>query len=663
MIPTLAAGILLLLAPPASRGAGPTSAPPAGAVVPVPTPAPAVAPTFEELWSAYVEADAADDAPAAARALREIRRVRMERNVPSLDTVGLGLVERGVAKLDAKDREAAEGAFRTAVALAPGLPDGHAGLSVALLKKGPFGVVPSIDAAVSGVSAFLADRARAPQRPRPRDGGRPPRDLRDRVGDCPGPARAPRRPPASRSRRVAGPRPGPLRLAGALPPAAPPARGDLPGVGLAAPCGGSRSSLPTSTHARGRSPASSSRRRWRWGRSSLRSTCGCAPRATRCSTPRSPRWSRLPTRRRSRGSRRRRAATRRTAISPTCSAPPEGAPAGTRRRPSCTGSCSRPIPRTRSRGTTSRTSSSCAGSYDAARARYRAGTEAGARRRGRGHLVLQPVARPPPEVRVPGLQRGEVERGPARPRAGGRLRPVEVRLARLRGGGPRPDPRAGPGQVRRERVGGGGAERRRGGAATGAGGDPRRLPGESLRRVGGGVRARRVPRRALARAEGVHAPLRPVRDGLLPLLPPGAGERGPLLAVLPPVRGAGRGLRPGAQPQDGRGAASGRAPGAGLPGALGPLPRRGAGLRRLDAARRGAARGLVRRPGPGRGPMGGALHGSAEAPVAAVAGGGGRVWCSSGSWLAANRFRPESDVALPARPAGPRRARVAKAAG
>ena len=34
-----------------------------------------------------------------------------------------------------------------------------------------------------------------------------------------------------------------------------------------------------------------------------------------------------------------------------------------------------------------------------------------------------------------------------------------------------------------------------------------------------------------------------------------------------------------------------------------------------------------------------------------------------GVWLAANRFRPESDVALPARPAGPRRARVAQAAG
>jgi len=147
--PTLAAGVLLLLASPASRGAGPTSAPPAGAVAPAP------APTFEELWSVYVKADAAGDARAAALALLEIRRARMERNVLSLDTVGLGLVERGVAKLDAGDPEEAAGAFRTAVGLAPGLPDGHAGLAVALLKKGPLEVVPSIDAAVSGLSAFL----------------------------------------------------------------------------------------------------------------------------------------------------------------------------------------------------------------------------------------------------------------------------------------------------------------------------------------------------------------------------------------------------------------------------------------------------------------------------------------------------------------------------
>jgi tetratricopeptide (TPR) repeat protein len=146
-----ALGMLLLLAPQAKAGTASAGAPPAGSAAR----APAVAPTFEELWSTYVDADVAGDATAAEAALREIRRTRIERNVPSLDTVGLGLVERGVARLDAGQRQEAEDAFRAAVALAPGLPDGYAGLATALLKKGPLGVVPSIEATVSGVSSFL----------------------------------------------------------------------------------------------------------------------------------------------------------------------------------------------------------------------------------------------------------------------------------------------------------------------------------------------------------------------------------------------------------------------------------------------------------------------------------------------------------------------------
>jgi Tfp pilus assembly protein PilF len=142
----LALGALLLLAPQA--GAGPA---PAGAAAP----APYVEPTFEELWSGFVRADAADDAEGRDRTLREIRRVRIERNIPSLDTVGLALVERGLARLEAGQREEAEDAFRAAVALAPGLPDAHAGLAVALLKKGPLGVIASLQATVAGVSSFL----------------------------------------------------------------------------------------------------------------------------------------------------------------------------------------------------------------------------------------------------------------------------------------------------------------------------------------------------------------------------------------------------------------------------------------------------------------------------------------------------------------------------
>jgi tetratricopeptide (TPR) repeat protein len=125
----------------------------AGAQVPMAIPP---GPTFEELWGSYVRADAAGDAAGAEAALRELRRARVERNVASLDTIGLALVERGAARLAEGRREEAEEAFRRAVELAPGLPDAHAGLSRALLKKGPLGVVPSLRAALRGVSASLA---------------------------------------------------------------------------------------------------------------------------------------------------------------------------------------------------------------------------------------------------------------------------------------------------------------------------------------------------------------------------------------------------------------------------------------------------------------------------------------------------------------------------
>jgi len=148
MSPSAAVGLLLLLSPPAAR----TPAPVAARAV---APAPPVAPTFEELWSAFVRADATGDSQKAASALAEVRRARIERNVESLDTVALALVSRGMAKLDQGQRDMGEEAFRTAAALAPGLPDAHSGLAVALLKRGPLGVVPSIEAALSGVSAFL----------------------------------------------------------------------------------------------------------------------------------------------------------------------------------------------------------------------------------------------------------------------------------------------------------------------------------------------------------------------------------------------------------------------------------------------------------------------------------------------------------------------------
>jgi Tfp pilus assembly protein PilF len=111
--------------------------------------------TFEDLWTAQVRAQAAGDTGAADRALRDIRRLRVERNVASHDTVGLGLVLQGVSKLDRRERDAAEEAFRNAVVIAPGLPDAHFGLAYALLRKGPLGLVPSVSVTLGGLAAFL----------------------------------------------------------------------------------------------------------------------------------------------------------------------------------------------------------------------------------------------------------------------------------------------------------------------------------------------------------------------------------------------------------------------------------------------------------------------------------------------------------------------------
>ncbi|HXY38670.1 MAG TPA: tetratricopeptide repeat protein [Vicinamibacteria bacterium] len=142
IVPVLTVGLLLLA--------------PAG---PAPASARAAVPSFQELLAAESRAEAAGDAGAAERALREIRRARIERNVTSLDTVGLALVRRGVERLDRGERDSAEDTFRTAVALAPGLPDAHFGLATTLLHKGVLLALPSVKATVAGTLAFV-DTAR-----------------------------------------------------------------------------------------------------------------------------------------------------------------------------------------------------------------------------------------------------------------------------------------------------------------------------------------------------------------------------------------------------------------------------------------------------------------------------------------------------------------------
>ena len=347
MSASLALALLLLAPPPPGTGA--------------PPPAAAVAPTFEEMWSAWVKAEASGDARAAEVALRQIRRARIERNARSLDTVGLGLVERGVAKLDAGERAEAEETFRMAVALAPGLPDGHAGLSLALLQKGPLGVVPSVDAALTGLSAFLPT-GRGSRSVRDlatvagllcafgfawalaaalllRRGGLLRHDLEEWLG-----------PAQSRSAAL-----GLLLLLLLLPVATFQGWGWLPSVVARAPV---RLPRPRREGPRLRGGGGGARRR---PRRCPRSSSACARRGTRSTTRRSRSWRRRPGARRSPAWRRRPRATPRTATSSTCSAARGGARAATRRPRSCTGGRSPEIPPTPSPGTTSRTSSSCAG--------------------------------------------------------------------------------------------------------------------------------------------------------------------------------------------------------------------------------------------------------------------------------------------------------------
>ena len=130
-------------------------APPGDKVIDVRT-RPQAASTFEALWTTYKKAEAKGDAEAAQGALREVRRLRIERNIRSLETIALARVEEGVTALRAGDNARAETAFRDAVAFDPHLPDAYFGLALHDMKKGPLGIVPAVKNTLAGTFARLA---------------------------------------------------------------------------------------------------------------------------------------------------------------------------------------------------------------------------------------------------------------------------------------------------------------------------------------------------------------------------------------------------------------------------------------------------------------------------------------------------------------------------
>jgi tetratricopeptide (TPR) repeat protein len=111
--------------------------------------------SFDALWAAYKKAEAKSDSEAAQAAMREIRRLRIERNIRSLETMALARVGDGVAALRSGETARAEAAFRDAVALDPHLPDAYFGLAQYDVKKGPLGLVPAVKDTLAGTTARL----------------------------------------------------------------------------------------------------------------------------------------------------------------------------------------------------------------------------------------------------------------------------------------------------------------------------------------------------------------------------------------------------------------------------------------------------------------------------------------------------------------------------
>jgi tetratricopeptide (TPR) repeat protein len=146
----LAAGLLLL---PAQAGA--PGAPPQDKVIDVRAARASAGNTFESLWSSYQKATANRDVETSRNILREIRRLRIERNILALDTFALAHVALGMSQIDKGDRDAAAAEFQGAAALHPYLPDAYFGMALVELKNVPLGILPAVRDMATGIMAPL----------------------------------------------------------------------------------------------------------------------------------------------------------------------------------------------------------------------------------------------------------------------------------------------------------------------------------------------------------------------------------------------------------------------------------------------------------------------------------------------------------------------------
>ena len=116
---------------------------------------PAAVNSFEALWSSLKKAERKSDLVNSQNTFREVRRLRIERNIRSLETLALARVADGVDALTANDADKASSRFADAAVLDPHLADPRFGLALAAMKKGPLGIVTAVRETIAGTSARL----------------------------------------------------------------------------------------------------------------------------------------------------------------------------------------------------------------------------------------------------------------------------------------------------------------------------------------------------------------------------------------------------------------------------------------------------------------------------------------------------------------------------
>jgi Tfp pilus assembly protein PilF len=122
-------------------------------VIDVRTTRPPAGNSFEALWAAYQKADARADAEASLAAFREIRRLRTERNILSLEPLALARVGQGQERWSRGEGTRAQEDFQAALSLDPHLPDAHFGLAMARKQQGVLGVFSALTDTLSGLTA------------------------------------------------------------------------------------------------------------------------------------------------------------------------------------------------------------------------------------------------------------------------------------------------------------------------------------------------------------------------------------------------------------------------------------------------------------------------------------------------------------------------------